>query len=110
MRAAEGYIKAQQPSAFFAECARALYEHLEYRLGEKCEALTMAELRQHLVARGFDTEVAGQVVAELESADFARFAPSASGTAEMRAAIRRVRGLLAAIEAVRVRETRKVAA
>jgi hypothetical protein len=38
------------------------------------------------------------VVKELENCDFARFAPSASGPGEMRAAMRRVRTLLGMIE------------
>ncbi len=98
LRVAEYHIKAQRPSAFFGECARVLYEHLEYRLGAKVEALTLSELREHLVARGFQRETAESVVKELENCDFARFAPSASGPGEMRAAMRRVRILLGMIE------------
>lgn len=104
LRTAEGYIKAQRPTDFFAECVRAIYEHLEFRLGVKCEALTLADLRQQLLRRGVDEQLATQLVEELESSDFARFAPSASGAAEMREALRRVRGLLAAIERARVQE------
>jgi hypothetical protein len=102
LRTAEGYIKAQRPTDFFAECVRAIYEHLEFRLGVKCEALTLGELQQLLLRRGVDEQLATQLVDELESSDFARFAPSASGAAEMREALRRVRGLLAAIERARV--------
>jgi hypothetical protein len=98
LRVAEYHIKAQRPSAFFGECARVLYEHLEYRLGAKVEALTLAELREHLLARGFGRDTAEAVVKELENCDFARFAPSASGPGEMRAALRRVRTLLGEIE------------
>lgn len=98
LRVAEYHIKAQRPSAFFGECARVLYEHLEYRLGAKVEALTLGELREHLLARGFDKETVEATVKELENCDFARFAPSASGPGEMRAALRRVRALLGMIE------------
>lgn len=98
LRTAEGYIRWHRPAAFFAECARTLYEHLEYRLGEKCEALTLADLRLLLERRGFAAELAAQLVAELESCDFARFAPAASTPNEMRAASKRVRTLLTAIE------------
>ena len=98
LRVAEYHIKAQRPSAFFGECARVLYEHLEYRLGAKVEALTLGELREHLTARGFDRETVELTVKELENCDFARFAPSASGPGEMRAAMRRVRALLGLIE------------
>jgi hypothetical protein len=101
LRVAEYHIKAQRPSAFFGECARVIYEHLEYRLGAKVEALTLGELREHLVQRGFQRETAEAVVKELENCDFARFAPSASGPGEMRAALRRVRALLGLIEKAR---------
>jgi BatD DUF11 like domain len=101
LRVAEYHIKAQRPSAFFGECARVIYEHLEYRLGAKVEALTLGELRAHLVKHGFDKETAEAVVKELENCDFARFAPSASGPGEMRAALRRVRTLLGWIEKTR---------
>jgi tetratricopeptide (TPR) repeat protein len=98
LRVAEYHIKAARPSAFFGECARVLYEHLEYRLGNKVEALTLGELREYLIARAFDRETVESTVKELENCDFARFAPSASGPGEMRAALRRVRALLPIIE------------
>jgi hypothetical protein len=101
LRKAEYHIKAQRPPAFFGECARVLYEHLEYRLGVKVEALTLSELRAHLESRGFSKETSEGVVKELENCDFARFAPSASGPGEMRAALRRVRTLLGWIEQVK---------
>jgi hypothetical protein len=101
LRVAEYHIKAQRPSAFFGECARVIYEHLEYRLGSKVEALTLSELRGHLEKHGFGKETAESVVKELENCDFARFAPSASGPGEMRAALRRVRTLLGFIEKTR---------
>ncbi len=104
LRVAEYHIKAQRPSAFFGECARVIYEHLEYRLGAKVEALTLGELRTHLEQRGFSKETAEAVVHELENCDFARFAPSASGPGEMRAALRRVRTLLGWIERARPAE------
>ena len=98
LRVAEYHIKAARPSAFFGECARVLYEHLEYRLGNKVEAFTLGELREYLIARSFDRETVEATVKELENCDFSRFAPSASGPGEMRAALRRVRALLPLIE------------
>jgi tetratricopeptide (TPR) repeat protein len=98
LRVAEYHIRAQRPSAFFGECARVLYEHLEYRLGNKVEAFTLGELREYLIARSFDRETVEATVKELENCDFARFAPSASGPGEMRATLRRVKALLPLIE------------
>ncbi len=104
MRAAEYHIKAQRPSAFFGECARALYEHLEYRLGAKVErADADRAARAPRAAPGRGKDVAEAIVKELETCDLARFAPSASGPGEMRAALRRVRTLLGLIEKARGR-------
>jgi tetratricopeptide (TPR) repeat protein len=102
LRVAEYHIKAQRPPAFFGECARAIYEHLEFRLGGKVESFTLDELRTHLLGKGFSPETAEAIVRELENCDFARFAPSASGPGEMRAALRRVRNLLGFIETERL--------
>jgi BatD DUF11 like domain len=98
LRVAEYHIKAARPPAFFAECARAIYEHLEFRLGIKLESYTLDQLRLLLVQRGFSKETAEAIAHELENCDFARFAPSASGPGEMRAALRRVKTLLGFIE------------
>jgi hypothetical protein len=109
LRAAEHHIKAQRPGAFFSECARVLYEHLEFRLGQKFEGLTLEELRFHLLGRGFQSETAEAVVKELENCDFARFAPSASEPDEMRAALRRVSALIGWIERVKPSGEREAA-
>src|SRR6185369_8813123 len=74
LRAGELHIKGAQPSAFFAECARAIYEHLEYRLGMRFESYTIEELHRILVERGVEGELATSITAELQSCDFARFA------------------------------------
>ena len=67
-------------------------------LGTKAEAYTLDQLRALLVERGFAKDTAEAIVKELENCDFARFAPSASGPGEMKAAARRVRTLLGFIE------------
>jgi hypothetical protein len=62
-----------------------------------------------LESRGFDKEAADAIVKELETCDFSRFAPSASGPGEMRAALRRTRTLLSWIEKART-DDKEVAA
>ncbi len=109
LRIAEYNIKMQRPPAFFAECARAIYEHLEFRLGTKVESYTHDELRSRLVQSGFSKETAEAIARELENCDFARFAPSASGPGEMRAAVRRVRTLLGFIENERLEASKEAA-
>jgi hypothetical protein len=101
MRVAELHIKGNRASKFFGELARVLTEHIEERVGEPVSAMTRDRLRDFLGQRGFPEETVEALVRELENCDFARFAPSASGPGEMRAAMRRVRALLAAIERVR---------
>lgn len=107
LKVAEYHVKGARPSAFFGECARAIYELLEWRLGQKVEALTLTELKEQLERRGVTGELADKIVHELESCDFARFAQSASGPGEMRSAMRRVKLLLDEIE--RARPLREVA-
>jgi hypothetical protein len=101
MRAADYHIRAQRDSAFYGECARVIYEHLEYRLGEKVESLPLPELRTYLERAGFEASLAEAVCKDLELCDLARFAPAASGPGEMRSVLRRVRTLLGRIEKVR---------
>lgn len=110
MKIAEYHIKAQRPPAFFGELARAIYEHLELRFGQKFEAYTLDELRVQLHKTGYAKETAEAIVKELESCEFARFAPSASGPGEMKAAARRVRTVLGFIESERLSTERGEAA
>jgi hypothetical protein len=110
LRVAELHIRGNRPAMFFGEVARVLIEHIEERVGEPVSAMTRDQLREHLAGRGFPDETVDALVRELESCDFARFAPSASGPGEMRAALRRVRTLLGAIERVRPRDRVEVAA
>jgi hypothetical protein len=101
LKVAEALIRSgseQVAPAFFGELQRALYEHLEVVLGSPATGLTLAELQPFLVQRGVAEETARAVISELENCDFARFAPAAQGRDEMRAAVKRVRELLLAIE------------
>jgi len=101
LRVAELHIRGGRTAKFFGEVARVLVEMLEERVGEPVSAMTRERLREYLTMRGFPEETVDALARELENCDFARFAPSASGPGEMRAALRRVRALLGAIERVR---------
>jgi hypothetical protein len=103
-RAAEYHIRMNRPGAFYGEIARVINEHIEERLGTAVAGKTLGELRLFLIDRGFPVEVVDEIVKHLEACDFARFAPTASGPGEMRAAVRRTREILTQIEHVRVRE------
>lgn len=107
MRACEQHLSAERTSEFYGECARALYDQLEYRLGLRCESYTVEELRRLLGERGFPDEVARAVTGELEQCDYARFAASTTADAttgeELRVVLRRVRQLLVAIDRTHLR-------
>lgn len=100
-KTAEVHIRGNRPAKFFGEIAHMLTEHIEERVGEPISALTRDQLRALLSERGFPTEIIDQLVRELEACDMARFAPTAAGTGEMRAALRRAQELLRAVEKVR---------
>ena len=72
--------------------------HLDYRLGMRCESYTIEELRTLLPERGFAGPLADAVTSELLACEFARFAASAPDATEMRAALKRVKQLLEAVE------------
>jgi hypothetical protein len=100
-RVAEIHLRGNRPAKFFGELARVIQDHIEERLGVPVQSMTRDELREFLLARGFAEATVTTIDEELASCDFARFAPSASGPGEMRAALRRVQELLRAIEKTR---------
>lgn len=104
LKVAEIHLRGNRPAQFFGELATALYSHLNEIAREPVQSLTREQLGEVLAARGFPTVVVERLQRELEAFDFARFAPSAAGPGEMRAAMRRVRELLRQIEKVRVDE------
>jgi hypothetical protein len=87
---------------FFAELHKILLAFLEDRLEAPVAGDTMAELTARLKRRGFGDELAESTVAEMESFDFARFARSASATAERRQALERMRTLISRLATVAV--------
>jgi hypothetical protein len=104
LRAADVHIRSNRPEKFFGEISKVLTDHIEERLGEPVAGMTRDDLRSHLEQRGFPPELVEALSRELENCDFARFASSASGPGEMRAALRRVRAQLGAIERVHPKE------
>ncbi|MFH0901808.1 MAG: BatD family protein [Pseudomonadota bacterium] len=101
MRVADQHVRGGRAADYFGEISRVLTDHVEEMVGRPVAALTRDQLGELLANRGFSAETVEALVRELENCDFARFAPGASGPGEMRAATRRVRALLAAIERVR---------
>ncbi len=88
--------------AFFAELARLLVGFLEDRLEVPVAGDTMADLKLRLTERGFSSDQAEQVVTEMESCDFARFARSANDGSERKQVIDRMEQLIRKLARVRV--------
>jgi hypothetical protein len=101
-RVAEIHIRGNRPAKFFGELARALYDHIEERIGQPVMSMTRDELRALLAEKGFDTTTIRQIDSSLESFDFARFAPTAAGPGEMRSQLRKLKDLLHRIEKTRL--------
>ncbi len=104
MKVADIHLRGARPAQFFGELSRALYEHIEDRVGEPVQSMTREQMSEFLLDKGFPKPTVERIDRELETFDFARFAPSASGGDEMKAAQRRVRELLSEIEKVRTEE------
>ncbi|RMH40311.1 MAG: protein BatD [Deltaproteobacteria bacterium] len=106
LRVAELHLRGARPAAFYGELTRALYEHIEDRLGEPVQSMTLDQLREHLLRRGFPEPTVQRIEKELRDFDFARFTPALAGPGEMRAALRRVKDLLRDIERVQLEVAR----
>ena len=85
-------------TACYAEIARTLREYVADRLGIGLTGLTNAQAHQELGALGLSDEVIGGLIAELESCDFARFAPSSLDGSSVTEALKRAQKILAALE------------
>jgi len=100
-RVAELHLRGARPAQFYGELTRVLYEHIEDRVGEPVQSLTLEQLRDYLADKGFPKPTVQRIMRELEEFDLVRFTPAAAGQEEMRTAQRRVRDLLREIERVR---------
>ena len=89
--------------AFFGEISAALRDLLDHKLGLLTEGQTRGELRDALATAGVPEGLMDQVTQELENCDFARFAPSASGEAQMDETLARVKKLLHQLTRTRTR-------
>ncbi len=97
-RVAEMHLRGNRPSNYFGELARVIYDFLEERVGQPVGSMTREQLGAFLSSRGFRSTTIERIQHELESCDYARFAPTAAGPDEMRQAKARVQALLRDIE------------
>ena len=101
LRRARELRRQGDKAAFFGEVSAALRDLLDHKLGLLTEGLTRTELRTELRAAGFPEDQVDAVTEELENCDFARFAPSASGEAQMDETLARVKKLLNQLNRIR---------
>ena len=90
------------PAEFFADLQRILVSFLEDRLEAQIAGDTMSDLRARLLSRGFSPKAADDVITEMESCDFARFAASAGQEKEKEQALARLEALIQELAKTRV--------
>lgn len=98
---ARALAQSEDAGAFYGEVASVLRAVLEARLGEPIGGLTHDRLRDHLVERGMDEDLARAVTDELEGSDFARFSASGAAREGMDRCASRVGDLLERLDAFR---------
>lgn len=94
LRGAQSALKDDDPRAFYDRIVAAITHALDSRLGEAVTGLPHTELRSKLAAEGFDEDLVGRVINELEGADFARFAASGVGQDEMDRCLQRTSAIV----------------
>ena len=86
---AEIALHEREPRGFYDKIVEAILHALETRLGDSIRGLANVALRERLIEAGFDDDLVGRVINELEGADFARFAASGVDVSEMEQCLRR---------------------
>jgi hypothetical protein len=87
LKHARRLLAAGKSREFHQEVARALTGYLGDKLNLAPSGLTQQGIEELLAGRGVDEAVRGELRGCLEKCDYARFAPSASGKAEMDATL-----------------------
>ena len=83
LRSAQRALAAKDPRAFYDRIVESLTHALDSALDEPVGAMPHADLRKRLSEEGFDDDLVGRVINELEGADFARFSASGVSADEM---------------------------
>lgn len=97
-RSAHDALQANDPRTFYDRIVASITHALDARLGVPVGGLPHAALRTRLVAEGFDDDLVGRVINELEGADFARFAASGVSTDEMERCRKRTAAIIERIQ------------
>ena len=94
----EALRSQKDPSAVIFGVARAMFTYLESRFGEPLQGLTHQAMTDRLTELRVPRETINALITELDSYDFARFAPSSVRKEELEETIRQAQALVARIE------------
>lgn len=92
--------KGEDPASFWAGLDAAVRGFLAARFGFSAIGLTHEEILETLRGRGAPSEVARDLVAEMEACAFGRFAPSAAMERDREGALQRIRECLKGLDKV----------
>ncbi|HET9480765.1 MAG TPA: hypothetical protein VFP98_03340, partial [Candidatus Polarisedimenticolia bacterium] len=80
------------------EVARAVLGYLSDKLDASASGLTHATIERLLAERGVEQKLRSDLIGCLEACDYARFAPSSAGAADLKAAIESSERIIARLE------------
>ncbi len=100
LQLAEQVLKEGLVKDFYGHIARTLTAYFEERANLPAVGMTHDELREAALARGYSADDVDAAIVELENCDFARFAPAASATRQMRETLDRVAGIVARLDVI----------
>lgn len=92
------YQREGKEQDFYNQITRALLGYLEDRFGVAASGMTHDAIRRFFAEKGCDSQLADQLISELENCDFARFAPAAVRKEEMQRSLDRSLALLETLD------------
>jgi hypothetical protein len=104
LKAASDAVRAENAAKAYAELYEALISFASEKSGLILRGMTKDEMNKGLIDRGASTDLVDRILAELEAADYARFAPGMYDAAKMAGALERWEALLEDIETWRPKE------
>ena len=79
LRAAEGYMKADNQRQFYEEMLRALWGYMSDKLNIPVANLTKENMREELLKRDVATETTGKYIDIISDCEYAQYSPAGSG-------------------------------
>ena len=79
LRAANGYMKADDRRRFFEEMLRALWGYMSDKLNIPVANLTKENVREELLKRGVSAELSARFIEIISECEYAQYSPAVSG-------------------------------